>query len=563
MQHQLDISSFKNYSNAKKIEYFDIDIQKHVHNITEKELYAFLRDTTLDKEENSYIRKKALEVFVNFILLKQLKVRHGLSLLIDDWDANSETLLEVQRLKELFLFFDKDESIEEIYHKGLSSSEAEISSQCFLNLGLIKMQRGFLSKTKEECLKQLNESLHYFNKSDQEIENRIDAKIYERTVVVIVDILNDIWDGVGSNLNVIASLLFRKEVFSFKMEKHSLYSGFYRVLWNLTKIKVADVSKWLDFRNGLKRLFTQYSEIRNQTLKDRLNESVLSKVYLSALENYFLEPHFALSLKSDIARIDTRLQEVNVGSDEHQFLSDLRRIVEDSDKKKIELQTLEERLKKAFPSRSSVVISSVVKRISNPNNPHDILNAYEELTLPTDSQLLDDVISACSKLQGNRTYRGNYSEDDRNTYIADLLESSGYTAKDQKRWSTSHAGKSAGEIDIFLSDKFGHLLSIIEALNLDSLKQAYTILHLDKIFKYDVTGLRSNFIIVYSNAKNFIGFWNKYKDFIKSHTYKYDLISSEELEEIPYSEIRIIDSKHSRSGKVMSLYHIGINLHGG
>lgn len=561
MQHQLDISSFKKYSTAKKIEFFDSDIQKVARGLTEKELYAFLRATILDKEENSYIRKKALEVFVNCILLKMLKVRHGLSLLIDDWETDAETFLEAQRLKELFLFYDEDDSVEEIFQEGLTSSEAEISSQCFLNLGLIKMQRGFSSKTKEDCLKQLDESLYYFNKSGQEIENRVDAKIYKRTVLVVIDILKGIWGEVGSNLEVIANLLFRKEVFSFKLEKHSLYSGFYRVLWNLTKIKVEDVSQWLDFRNGLNRLFVQYSEIKNQTLKDRLNESVLSKVYVSTLKNYFLEPYFALSLKSDVARIDARLQEVNVGSDEHQFLLDVRRIVEDSDKKKIELQTLEERLKKAFPLRTSAAISNVVKRIKYPNNPHDILNAYEELSLPTDSQLLDHVISACSKLQGNRTYRGNYSEDDRNTYIADLLESSGYIAKDQTRWSTSYAGKSAGEIDIFLHDKFGHPLSIIEALNLDSLKQNYTKLHLDKVFKYDVTGLQSNFIVTYSNAKNFADFWNKYKEFIKNHTYKYDLITCEEIENYPYSEIRVIKAKHLRSEKQVSLYHIAINLY--
>jgi hypothetical protein len=128
---------------------------------------------------------------------------------------------------------------------------------------------------------------------------------------------------------------------------------------------------------------------------------------------------------------------------------------------------------------------------------------------------------ACVKLQGNHLYR-TASEDDRNGYIKDILQTVGFTTKDQTRWGVSNTGKSAGEVDILIEDN-NHPYSIIEALNLASLDSNYLNLHIDKIFKYDTTGLPNNFILSYVTAKDFASFWEKYKKHINEHNYQYRL----------------------------------------
>jgi hypothetical protein len=561
MNHTFNISLFGSYSTAQKVGCFDNDIQHTIGNLSDKDLYLFLRDVTLDDQENLYVRKKALQTFINFILLKRLKVRQGLSLLVDDWVDSGDTFLEVQRFKELFLFFEKDEIVEEIFQEGTNSDESEISSECLLNLGLIKMQEAFSSKRKEECLLLLEKSLSFFQKSNQEIENRIDANIYSQTVSILVDLLSGRSKGTSWELKNLGNSLFKKDVYSFQPKEHHLYCGFYRALWGLVKIKENSPSQWLDFRAGLNELLVYYAEIHNQQLKDRLSQHSLYNSYVSILKSYLLEPFFALSFKSDLARLDKRIAELTPSSYEYQFLTELKEIAEDSNKKKIESTSLEERFQGYFPTRSKANISEVVSRIKDPDNPHEILNAYDELSLPTGLQLLDNIVSACVRLQGNRIYRGTFSEDDRNTYIADLLESSGYYVKDQTRWSISYEGKSAGEIDIFIRDKFGVPLSIVEALNLDSLKKDYTAMHLDKIFNYDTSGLKSNFILIYSNAKGFSKLWNKYQDFIKNHPFQYKLISFVEIRTYGYADILAGKSVHNRNGKKVDLYHVTVNLY--
>lgn len=186
----------------------------------------------------------------------------------------------------------------------------------------------------------------------------------------------------------------------------------------------------------------------------------------------------------------------------------------------------------------------------------------------TKTQFIDQLVTSCLILQGNKIYRGKNKqkddaklEDSRNSFISSLIESSGHYAKDQTRWSKSYVGKSSGEIDIFIREKDGTPFTIIEALNLDSIKKDYIKLHLDKIFIYDTSGLEFNFILVYSSVKCFGAFWTKYIKFISMHTYKYQFVSFEEVNDYTYTNIKIGKAKHLRNGKEILLYHLMVDLY--
>lgn len=100
--------------------------------------------------------------------------------------------------------------------------------------------------------------------------------------------------------------------------------------------------------------------------------------------------------------------------------------------------------------------------------------------------ILQDLLAACVKLQSNSTYFET-SENQRNDYIRDLLKTEKYDVKDQTRRGISAIGKSAGEVDILIEEG-GLPVTIIEALNLDSLDTNYLDRHLDKVYRYDTVG---------------------------------------------------------------------------
>jgi hypothetical protein len=122
-------------------------------------------------------------------------------------------------------------------------------------------------------------------------------------------------------------------------------------------------------------------------------------------------------------------------------------------------------------------------------------------------------------------------------------------AKNFKATFTSAGGK--------IVDEEGIAFSVVEGLILDSLNTSYLNLHLDKIFKYDTTGLEYNFIISYVCVSDFSSFWNKYCDHIKMHEFQYPLQEfNKDVYRENYAEIKTGLSSHLRSGNIVYLYHI-------
>jgi hypothetical protein len=101
--------------------------------------------------------------------------------------------------------------------------------------------------------------------------------------------------------------------------------------------------------------------------------------------------------------------------------------------------------------------------------------------------------------------------------------------------------------------------TIIEALNLDSLKAEYLTLHLNKIFNYDANGLAYNFLVVYFEGRNFGAFWKNYKGFVSKHTYPC-LWQRTEDGGLPMTDIGLVKTVHIRNGREVSLLHIVVDL---
>jgi len=174
---------------------------------------------------------------------------------------------------------------------------------------------------------------------------------------------------------------------------------------------------------------------------------------------------------------------------------------------------------------------------------------------------VNNLVLACFNLQSRKHY-SNAKEDDRNDYIGDILGAIGYTVKDQTRRGSSSSGKDSGELDIFVS-RDGLPFTVIEAMNLNSLSTSYIDEHLDKIFSYDTSGNKFNVCLSYVKIADFDLFWEKYTAYVANYSYPAPLLSSDTSidDEYGYSELRIMKTYHSRSGRTVILYHISVRIH--
>ncbi|WP_282124974.1 hypothetical protein [Marinifilum flexuosum] len=562
MNKSVDISNFQKLSIPEKIDFLSGEFLESIKSLDEKTLNSVLRGVVLDSKENPYVRKSALELFTELVILGKVKTRHAYSLLIDDWVSDEDIFLELQRLKDLLLYYEpsSEEScdIEAIFKKGTGGFETEITSECLFNLGIISLTKAFGALNENEYKINLEKGEHYFQKSFEGIENRVDSKFYQKVILILKELVSNKWDSAILYIKELANNLFQKEIFSFNYDFDNLQYGFYKMLTSLQQICIQQPKDWIDYKLELDKVYLNYTEITNSKITTRLNEKSLIEKIGAHFKDRILEPFFAINLSSEVTKIDVLLRDITEGSSEWNFLKYLKSIIQDTDKKKVEYESIELEFKKLFPNQSSQVIDKV---ISNVNKPTDFIRAFGLLTQKNNENLLGHLMFACSKLQGDKKYWGNnVNENDRNRYIATLLESAGYTIKDQPQWSISTEGKDSGEIDVFVTEPNGAPKSIIEALILDSLKQDYLILHLDKLFRYDTTGLENNYIITYSLAKNFNSFWTRYHNFISKYDYEYKFLEFKELDKYNYADIKIGVAQHLRNGKKINLYHLMINL---
>lgn len=186
-----------------------------------------------------------------------------------------------------------------------------------------------------------------------------------------------------------------------------------------------------------------------------------------------------------------------------------------------------------------------------------------DFTKDFDSQdvFIKNLVRACLNLQARKHYSDS-SEDQRNDYIGDILWAIGYNVKDQTRRGSSSTGKDAGEIDIFVS-KDGLPFTVVEAMNLDSVNTTYINTHLDKVFTYDGAGNKFNVCLSYVKVADFDTFWEKYSAHVSNYRYPAPILSSVTSidDEYGYSELRILKTIHSRSGRKVNLYHICVRIH--
>jgi len=179
--------------------------------------------------------------------------------------------------------------------------------------------------------------------------------------------------------------------------------------------------------------------------------------------------------------------------------------------------------------------------------------------------LKDTILIALQQLQSSEKAIGiGKKEDNRNSFIANVLNNKGFIAFDQTLRGSSKSGKQAGEIDILIKNAENSDISIIEAMNLQHFDKQYIETHFLKLLNnYDRNGLPENYIIVYSDSENFVNLWEKYKNCIKNFNFD-DNLQQNRIEDVTENlvilEIKLAKSFHLKHNREQIINHIFVNM---
>ena len=188
-------------------------------------------------------------------------------------------------------------------------------------------------------------------------------------------------------------------------------------------------------------------------------------------------------------------------------------------------------------------------------------------------ELLADIVQYCKMLQDNKKIWDG-SEDERTTYIRDLLRAKGYIANDQTRGGISGGdGEQAGELDLDIRLNPAERMTIFEALNLKSSSESqikYWNAHLDKLLdNYNATGCSVLFHVSYLSCSKFT--FTKhcvtFEDHMRYYSPRGFSLTSERPTDpmakrniVPGGFLRAMECVYDCGGIPMTVYHIFVRM---
>lgn len=195
----------------------------------------------------------------------------------------------------------------------------------------------------------------------------------------------------------------------------------------------------------------------------------------------------------------------------------------------------------------------------------DILNQTDRGVEEKQNQLIQDIISACQTMQSTKIY-WKASEDDRNTFVRDILRAKGYYIADQTRSGKSSTGKRPGELDIEIRESSDSPWTVYEALNISSFAQTYKNdwnEHLSRLLdNYNPLGYPFLFLVSYLECSKdrFKDIWLDYYAHASTYSPPNYSLQSVEAQNDDSFYIRSAQCVYDRAGLPTTVYHICVRL---
>lgn len=360
---QITYETYQELNLKEKVNLFDnFDNTLGNYNLTEPEDKQSLK-TLISKifkdETDNYVRRKSLESLCDLTILNVVRKGFTTDFLLEIKDTEDIYVLTVC-IKFLFFFHEEEEhEVINRLRQFCNHHSGEVSSEAYFRLGQIY----FFKANERDYVDNLQEAYEYFKKANLEVENRLDAKLFERITSILLR-QNQNEDAIED----IGEIIWNLTAFDFYSEANTLYFKLYESIQKLSFLVNSNTDEF--FEDEFNALCDNHYQLINLTLENQIEDKYLSLFKSNLLSNYF-EPFYCSSLKAEKARVK-RLSKTH--RNEGQFWNYIIGLLEqESDKKKEDFNLILE--------LSNIVGSEKVKNINEKidlANPHEIISFIGE-----------------------------------------------------------------------------------------------------------------------------------------------------------------------------------------
>lgn len=180
----------------------------------------------------------------------------------------------------------------------------------------------------------------------------------------------------------------------------------------------------------------------------------------------------------------------------------------------------------------------------------------------TRNELLKDIFTILSNMQGNSIYKKSDENGLNDGFRDGLKNTRRYQVHDQTRHGESESGQGPGELDVLVSTKEEDLpIAVVEALILKGMDRNSLKKHIDKaLMKYNPTGCPNTTIAIYARSSDFAKLMLELSDYLRQYEFPYEV--KDEFDEIDtgYTESRHWKLDLIRSDKDIVLHIYAFNM---
>ena len=548
----MDIKDISHWGLEAKVSFFDIGDFSFFDSMTDVQIHSILESLIINsKEENSYVKKQSIQLYIDLSLGGKIKKKRRLiSLLLDDVSLIYDHFIQLSLLKNLWLFYEKEPDEIEQFYIEYTNTEQELMSEKYMALGYVYAYKVATSSCESDFIKYICLMRENFNLAKNSIENRIDADFFI--------LFSDMWMSLNGNspkiqsedlLNILRDYRFNAQSINEFFFQYSIY----KILLNAEHLTCGKPTEWIDYKKEFEKIYLNWAEIKNTEIKNGLLKNKILSTIKDSVQCEYIEPFIRINFLAEKIKIEQCIKTIDIDDDLKRFLIYILEIIPNHES--VSISTIRSHIKKRYPNIS-------YKEIDKINSIEDLLELSYKYISVEEKQSFDyintQVIASLIELQNNQFYCDS-AEDDRNTFIRSLL-SRMLILRDQTFSGVSATGENAGEVDLLVLNYNNMPHCYIEAMNLSSVNKSYIKEHVSKIYGYDLSGCENNYIISYVKVNNFEAFWNKYYSYIYQIELEMPLICHDEITS-GYSNIKICKSMYRRNGLITNLHHIAVLIH--
>jgi len=289
------------------------------------------------KEENNYIRNKAVELISELTLENFIRYEFTKDFLIEDVEGSNDTFIICTKLKYLFLLFGDDREVYQELKNCSSFDNVEIAAEACYRIGLIHLIYRANQNNGAIIVHELEEARNWFIKSQNVVENRIDAVFFELVICYLLELLAQKIQSSQHFFEKLTSTLTKRQVWSWLPKTELLEFSIFRALTDIRLIasNITQEARWTDYKKEYSILSKYFNDlIAVDSLKSKFittYEGFTKNAVSTVLDQYYLNNLSARKIK-----IQALLNSIDTSEIELvHFLSNLKERLEMLDEKKV------------------------------------------------------------------------------------------------------------------------------------------------------------------------------------------------------------------------------------